>query len=203
MHQDFDCKCHPIRRRRGMTLAIATLLSVVTFSAHAQTRSPDIKAKERRDPASGEVVIINRKKRKDTAPNPYAPIQSKPAQASKSARSAAPEKPLIRKNSAVARPRPIAPPPLPQANKERRAATARLRGLPQAAVADREKRALAVPERRPAIRPPPRRRQTVPRRRYSEQRRYRRRPWRQCRILARRCQAGYDGSCYIWQRRCT
>lgn len=201
MDQDFDSK----RRRAfcGGVIALATAMLLSVATASAQTRSPEIKAEERRDPASGEVVIINRKKSKKAAPNPYAPKKSGPAASSKAAKAAPPVKPLIRKDGGVANPRPIAQPPLPELNTEQRTATGRLREFPQAGLARPERRSRARPERRPAIEPPPRRRRAAPRQRLSERRRYRQRPWRQCRILARRCQAGYDRSCYQWERRCT
>ena len=201
MLQHIDSRRRRALRGGGIALATAILLSVA--SASAQTRSPDIKAEERRDPASGEVVIINRKKSKNAAPNPYAPKQSGPSASSKSAKAAPPVKPLIRKDTGVPSPRPIAQPPLPQLNTEQRTATGRLRQFPQAGLVRPKQPSRATPERRPAIEPPPRRRRAAARQRLSERRRYRQRPWRQCRILARRCQAGYDRSCYLWERRCT
>ncbi len=96
----------PGRMLRNGALALAVSapgLGLAAPAAVAQNASPEIRAKERRDPAAGEVVIINRKDRQGTAtkkpaekkkragktgssqtatgrsaPDPYAPIELKP-----------------------------------------------------------------------------------------------------------------------------
>ena len=208
MHRTSGGKPDRTRQYISLLAVTVTLASMISVAAVAQTRPPDIKAEERRDPAAGKVVIINRKKRKNPAPDPYAPKPSssneKPQTKSNNAgQASAPAKPLIRRHNAVQRQRPSEQPPLPEINTEQRAATARLRSLPQPGYANSERHSETTSQRRPAIEPRPAPRSTAQQRRYSERRQFRRRPWRQCRILARRCQAGYDGSCYVWQRRCT
>ena len=172
-------KCGRGRRGSSIVIIAAALLSAAANTAPAQTSSPDITAEERRDPASGEVVIINRKKRKSSAPNPYAPKKREPTERKQAAtgapaKAAAPARPIIRRESAAPRVKPDL-------------------GAPES----RSEEFLAP---RRAVRPPSKPRAVPRRRRFSSGRR---RPWRQCRILARRCQAGFEGSCYIWQRRCT
>lgn len=189
----------------GFVALTLSLSCIAGGPVAAQTSSPDIIAEERRDPASGEVVIINRKKKKKkaNAPNPYAPGQretakpDKPAtRKSKPSRIAAPPpRPASRRYGAV-RP-PGSPPPLPQAHRRPPRETARLRQFPQSNLDDTRRERYETD--RSYIEPRARPRRRTYRRRYSA----RRRPWRQCRFLARRCQAGYEGSCYIWQRRCT
>jgi hypothetical protein len=196
--------------RRGIcfgVLAVAVTIGAATHSVVAQTSSPEIAAKERSDPASGDVVVINRKKRKSSAPNPYAPIKLKPLpekwpNAEKSVKKVAP-KPEIRQPVTASRIGRPPTPPLPVLNTERRSASARLRQFPQAGLRQAPDQIDQAPPPRRAVRRPARQRstrRTRDRRRYSYQRR---RPWRQCRRLARRCDSGFEGSCYIWQRRCT
>ncbi len=208
MYRNSHCKCSRAKRGSGTVVIAASLLLAAASSAPAQTSSPGIAAEERRDPASGEVVIINRKKRKRSAPDPYAPIKRKPAEreqaaTSAPAKTAAPAKPIIRRENAVPRVKPNGSSPQPQLNPRQRAATARLRRVPQADLGAPEGRGEELLAPRHAVRPPPRPRAVPRSRRYSERYRSGRRPRRQCRTLARRCQAGFEGSCYIWQRRCT
>ena len=189
----------------GYVVAIgAAMLSVVFLApASAQTRPADIKAKERQDPASGDVVVINRKTRKSGAPNPYAPAKKATVNAktkSKKSTEIASPKPIIRRQNEIVGAAPTLTPPLPKRNTARRTSTARLRQFPRPE--------LGTPGRRTNEFPAPRRaeRRFDDRRTYARRRappRYsRHRPWRQCRRLARRCQAGFEGSCYMWQRRC-
>lgn len=208
MYRNSHCKCSRKRRVSSTVIIATSLLLAVASSAAAQSSSPEIAAEERRDPASGEVVIINRKKRKKSAPDPYAPIKRKPAEREQAAtnapaKTAAPAKPIIRRENAVPRVKPNGSSPQPQLNARQRAATTRPRGVPQADLGAQEGRGQEILAPRHAVRPPPRPRAVTRSRRYSERFRSGRRPWRQCRTLARRCQAGLEGSCYIWQRRCT
>lgn len=192
-------------RRTSRFVALAMSLGCLAAApAIAQTSSPEIIAKERRDPASGEVVIINRKKKKKAAaPNPYAPGARETAKPDKPATRinkparivAPPPRPANRQYGAI-RP-PGSPPPLPQLHRRPPNETARLRQFPQSDLGDARRERFETGRRYVEPRARPRRRSY--RQRYSA----RPRPWRQCRFLARRCQAGYEGSCYIWQRRCT
>lgn len=87
------------------TLSIATLAAL---PASAQTSTPEIVEKERSDPAAGEVVIINPRKSKSAAPDPYAPIARQPLPAVGAAKKSAPEN-----ETAGAAPIPPAPTPAP------------------------------------------------------------------------------------------
>lgn len=187
-------------------LATAAALSLAMLApASAQTRPADIKAEERKDPASGDVVIINRKTRKGAAPNPYAPKKKvtakEKAKTNKPTKTATP-KPIIRRQTEIARrPVPILLPPLPDRNTARRSTSARLNQFPQSEIRPPERQTNRGPAPRRVTRRPQERR-AIARRRHAPERHFRGRPWRQCRILARRCQAGLEGSCYLWQRRC-
>ena len=198
---------YPVKRERSLPLQFTVLVAatgVAMFSmlvapASAQTRPAEIKAKERQDPAAGDVVIINRRTRKRIAPNPYAPAKKATAKekpkSKKPAKTASP-KPVIRRQNEIARSGPALTPPLPKRN------TARLRQLPRTEPDTPNRLREEIPAPRRAERPRSNRR-TYARQRRWPQRYSRQRPWRQCRILARRCQAGFEGSCYVWQRRCT
>lgn len=101
----------------GSSVVLFGMLAPVT----AQKRSPEIRAQEEKDPAAGEVVIINPselKKRKAKAPNPYAPIKLKPLPAAKpkATRNAdnAPKKVPARRIVRKAKPKTFPIPPLPQ-----------------------------------------------------------------------------------------
>lgn len=204
----------------GIVGLVATLFAAVPVVL-AQTSPPEIIAKERKDPAAGEVVIINRKKRKDGAPDPYAPIKLKPLPDNISERAdearqtgkkngtnnqvtkEAAAKPRVPKPVKAARTESPLTPPLPTLNTEQRTASARLGQFPQAGLSPAPRR--RVEEQRQ----PPRRARWSARerrewRRYRDRRRFsnRERPWRHCRRLARRCSAGFEGSCIIWERRC-
>lgn len=209
---------------------LVAILSIVAPAAFAQASSPEIIAKERKDPAAGEVVIINRKKRKGDAPDPYAPIKLKPLPEKWSEKSKEPQQPAKeavkkptkerRTNAQAAgtvKPEPKAPepveaarseptlatPPLPTLNTQQRTASARLRQFPLAGLSTAPRQ--IEQQRQPRRRIGPTARDRAEWRRYRDRRRYssnRRRPWRQCRQLARRCNAGFEGSCIIWERRC-
>ena len=199
--------------RRGFCLGgLAIIMGAATYPVAAQTSSPEIAAKERSDPASGDVVVINRKKGKGSAPNPYAPIKLKPLPEKwPNAQKPAIEKPLKKaapkpelRQSATAALRTERPPtpPLPALNTERRIVSPRLSQFPQTGLLRAPEQIDEAPPPRRVTRRPVRER-TV--RRYRDRRRFsrRNRPRHQCRRLARRCSSGFEGSCYVWQRRCT
>lgn len=90
----------------------ARVLAALAFAlfavgpASAQKVPPEIKAKERSDPAAGEVIIINPdrlRERKANPPDPYAPIKLNPL----------PAKPETAAPQRAAIPTPAAKPPLP------------------------------------------------------------------------------------------
>jgi len=100
-----------LTRQAGVT-ALASGMAVLFVSAAfspsiAQKRSPEIRAEENRDPAAGEVVIINPsnfKKRKAQSPDPYAPIRLKPLTDAKPNQKKASAKPTATKRQIVRKP---------------------------------------------------------------------------------------------------
>ena len=64
--------------RATRVVSFLLMATVLVLPAAAQTRPPEIKEKERSDPAAGEVVIINPRNSATPAPDPYAPIKMRP-----------------------------------------------------------------------------------------------------------------------------
>jgi hypothetical protein len=240
MHRTMD-RAGQLRGKSIRTIWTLTLLCVPIMStdaifstAGAQKSSPDIIAKERRDPAAGDVVIINRRKDKNAAPNPYAPkssqseaAQRKPEQAKPKSKSKLRDDDgsrTARRSASPPSSQPELTPPLPGFNRSTPPRTARLQQFPQAGLAPRQREMDEAARRAPA----PRRQQGRPAWRddddwrdgarerwrddWQDQRRYRGRSrrqafrgrsWRQCRRLAWRCEDGFEGACYVWERRCS
>jgi len=210
----------------GASLALVAATAVAGPLA-AQKASPQIIAEERRDPAAGEVVIINRKKvTKRDPPDPYSSTKSKPLpgrlakpkqatkpQAKKQAaqRIKRSDRPKVVRAASAPPPAAYASlPPLPILNRDTRSPSqSHLRQYARVRSTETEPHIRAqpsVPGSGDLRRSPRRERRYV--RGYHEpefRRRFtpRQRPWRWCRRLAWRCENGSEGACFNWRRRCT
>lgn len=222
-----------IRRRSISTIALTALVAAMPLvqappAARAADPTAEIRAKERSDPAAGEIIILNRKKvmtdkpgpaeedeadtraKNKAAPDPYAPRRPEARTVE-----TPPERPAGRTTSVIPDAAPLPPPPSlnRQARPRQWARTGDNRGaiareqVRRPPTVFEEERGRRGDYRADRWREAPREWDRGPRYprdwREAPARTFAdRRPWRACRRLARLCEDGFERACWSWQRRC-